>query len=145
MAEEEAAPAHCDKECVDPFSRHCRKSRFEVIWASHFEALNSCPQRPSRPLGLVQPGSGNRVDRILQRGHTGEIRDDFREHLQLLADDFDVGVRQAGDVPARPRQAGDEPGPNWVVKGDHHDGNRHGGVFRCQRRLMRRRDDDVQL
>ena len=68
------------------------------------------------------------------------------EQLQLFGDDFQAGA--AGhpcDVPARPREARDEPGANRIANGNHDDGDRLGGVLGCRHSLRPKRYDEVHL
>src|SRR6516164_1437777 len=71
--------------------------------------------------------------------------DGLLEQLQLFGDDFQAGV--AGhpcDVPARAREARDEPGDSRIANANHDDGDRLGGVLGCRLSLRPRRyDDDV--
>ncbi|HEY1362064.1 MAG TPA: hypothetical protein VGF60_07445 [Xanthobacteraceae bacterium] len=64
----------------------------------------------------------------------------------MFADDFQAGA--AGhpcDVPARAREARDEPGANRIANGNHDDGDRLGGVPGCRHSLRPLRYDEVHL
>ena len=74
------------------------------------------------------------------------LGDGLLEQLQLFGDDFQAGA--AGhpcDVPARPREARDEPGANGIANANHDDGDRLGGILGCRHSLRPRRYDDVHL
>src|SRR5207245_1347403 len=49
------------------------------------------------------------------------------------------------DVPARAREARDEPGANRIANANHDDGDRVGGVLGCRHSLRPQRYDDVHL
>ena len=74
------------------------------------------------------------------------LGDGLLEQLQLFGDDFQAGA--AGhpcDVPARPREARDEPGANGIANTNHDDMDRLGGNLGCRHSLRPRRYDDVHL
>jgi energy-coupling factor transporter ATP-binding protein EcfA2 len=66
--------------------------------------------------------------------------------VQLFGDDFQAGVaRHPCDVPARAREARDEPDANRIANGNHDDGDRLGGVLGCRHPLRPPRYDEVHL
>jgi hypothetical protein len=85
--------------------------------------------------------------RVREDRHTADLGDDLLEELQLFAGYFRAdAVGQPCDVPARARQARDEPEPNRIgTTGNHDDGDRLGGVLGCRHSLRRRGYDDVHL
>ncbi len=87
-----------------------------------------------------------RIGRVREDGHTADLGDGLLEQLQLSGDDFQAGI--AGhpcDVPARAREARDEPGANRIANGNHDDGDRLGGVLGCRHSLRPPRYDEVHL
>jgi hypothetical protein len=87
-----------------------------------------------------------RIGRVREDGHTVDIGDGLLEQFQLFGDDFQAGA--AGhpcDVPARPREARDEPGANGIANTNHDDRDRLGGILGCRHSLRPRRYDDVHL
>jgi hypothetical protein len=64
----------------------------------------------------------------------------------LFGDGFQAGVAgHSCDVPARAREARDEPGANRIANGNHDDGDRLGGVLGCRHSLRPKRYDEVHL
>jgi hypothetical protein len=59
------------------------------------------------------------TSRIEEEGDTRYRRGDLLEELEPFGDQFTMNVRQPRDVSARPGQAGDQTGANWV--GVRHD------------------------
>jgi hypothetical protein len=103
-------------------------------------------QRPGRDVHFSYRELVVRIGRVREDGHTADLGDGLLEQLQLFGDDFQAGV--AGhpcDVPARAREARDEPGANRIANGNHDDGDRLGGVLGCRHSLRPPRYDEVHL
>ena len=87
-----------------------------------------------------------RIGRVREDGHTADLGDGLLEQLQLFGEHFQAGA--AGhpcDVPARAREARDEPGANRIANGNHDDGDRLGGVLGRRHSLRPPRYDEVHL
>src|SRR5215831_15878302 len=66
-----------------------------------------------------------RIGRVREDGHTADLGDDLLEQLQLFGHPFQAGgAGHLRDVPARAREARDEPGANRIASVDHDDGDR---------------------
>src|SRR5207237_715392 len=50
-------------------------------------------------------------------------RNGLREQFQTLADELRGEVGQPRDIAARPREAGDEPAPNWIANSSEDNGD----------------------
>src|SRR5437016_2768318 len=99
---------------------------------------------PRRSL-LVSRAGGTHC-RVREDGHTADLGDGLLEQLQLFGDGFQAGVAgHSCDVPARAREARDEPGANRIATGNHDDGDRLGGVLGCRHSLRPPRYDEVHL
>jgi hypothetical protein len=103
-------------------------------------------QRPGRDVHFSYRELVVRIVRVREDGHTADLGDGLLEQLQLFGDDFQAGA--AGhpcNVPARAREARDEPGTNRIANANHDDGDGLGGVLGCRHSLRPRRYDDVHL
>ena len=103
-------------------------------------------QRPGRDVHFSYRELVVRIVRVREDGHTADLGGGLLEQLQLFGDDFQAGA--AGhpcDVPARAREARDEPGANRIANGNHDDGDRLGGVLGCRHSLRPPRYDEVHL
>src|SRR5712692_5833517 len=77
-------------------------------------------QRATRHHRFSQQGAVLWMPRIPEDSHPGDLRDDLLQQLQLFGDDSQPDtVAQPRDVPARPRQACDDPAPDRIAKARH--------------------------
>jgi hypothetical protein len=104
-------------------------------------------QRPGRDVHFSYRELVVRIGRVREDGHPAELGDGLLEQLQLFGEHFQAGGAGVPcDVPARAREARDEPGANRIANENHDDGDRLGGVLGCRRYLRPRRcDDEVHL
>src|SRR5499426_197747 len=135
------------EECSHTLCGHRRECAVELGGTSGLQELKLHSQRPSRDGHFSDRERVVRIGRVREDGHTADLGDGLLEQLQLFGDDFQAGA--AGhpcDVPARAREARDEPGTNRIANGNHDDRDRPGGVLGCRRYLRPRRcDDEVHL
>ena len=69
------------------------------------------------------------IGRVREDAHTADLGNGLLEQFQLFGDDFQTGT--AGhpcDIPARPREARDEPGANGIANANHDDRDGLGGM-----------------
>src|SRR5262249_8260669 len=90
---------------------HRRECAVELVRTSALQKEKLHSQRPGRDVHFSDRELVVRIVRVREDGHTADLGDGLLEQLQLFGDDFQAGV--AGhpcDVPARAREARDEPG-----------------------------------
>src|SRR5262249_30691591 len=76
---------------------------------------------------------GWRARRPYEYRHARDGGHGFFEQLQPLAEDFRPGINgDPGDVPAWPRQAGDQPTLDWSTDANEDNGDRGGRVLGSQ-------------
>jgi hypothetical protein len=80
----------------------------------------------------------NGVTGVEQNGHSRCAWNNLLQDLQSLAGQLRPDVCDARDVPARSRQASNEPRAHRVCDRDHDDWRRRGGGLRGQDRRCRR-------
>src|ERR1700731_4134355 len=68
----------------------------------------------------------------------------FLNHLQPFPDQWEVDEGEAGDVAARPRQAGHETLSDRIVDNVEHDRDGAGRLFQCGNDRRPASDDDVR-
>ena len=87
-----------------------------------------------------------RIGRVREDRHPADLGDDLLEQLQRFADDFQAdAVGQPCDVPARAREARDEPEPDRIANADHDDGDRPVAFLAATAAGVAHRHDDVHL
>src|SRR5262249_44257162 len=134
------------EECSHTLCGHRRECAVELGGTSGLQELKLYSQRPSRDGHFSDRERMVRIGRVREDGHMADLGDGLLEQLQLFGDDFQTGA--AGhpcDVPARAREARDEPGANRITNGNHDDGDRLGGVPGCRHSLRPLRYDEVHL
>ena len=129
-----AIPEHPARQRDDSVSvrlSHGGKGLVERIRVSHFHRLKLYSQGSGGGLHLLQDvGTGS--GRMPEIGDTGDSWHGLLEQLQPFPHELWVAAAQPRGVPARLRQAGDEPLANRVRNGRQDDGDRHGGML-CRR------------
>ena len=83
------------------------------------------------------------VRRIPEHGHTREPGHELGEQLEPFRAELRGQNRQARDVAAWPRQAGDEARPNRIATGRHDDGNGRGRLLGRLDCRSRPGDEDI--
>ncbi len=123
---------------------HGRKRRVELVCATDPDGLDSNTEYATGILDLFDVRSGEWVARVSEDGHAARRR-------QHVADEFKAFFREPGrtgqpsDVAARPRQAGNETGSNWIARPRHDDWNLCRRMPRRGDGRRQRRDDDIDL
>src|SRR5262249_26105374 len=87
------------------------------------------------------------IGRVREDRNPADLGDDLLEQRELFANYFWADAEgQPRDVPARAREARDEPEANRIgATGNHDDGDRRGSVLGCRHSLRPHRYDDVDL
>ena len=115
-----------------------------VLGADH-DGLDLHSQGSCSNLDLLQEGLRKRIRRIRQDSDTTCGRQPLSNDFETVPRDLCSRRGQSADVAARPREADDETGSDWITCGRHYDRN----LVRCLlrslggRRLVR--NDDVNF
>ena len=121
------------------------KGALELAKFSHFKRLRS--GRAPGPLPAV-PSIAARigsVGRIMEDRHAGSRGDNSFHEFQPFPAQFGANAGQPGNVPARSRNAGDEPGANRIGYARDDDGNCAGCLFGGQRPRRGWADDNIRF
>src|SRR5262249_14431861 len=94
---------------------------------------------------LLQRALALWVHRVPQSCHARNLRKRLFEQLETLRAQLRVQQGGAGDVPARPSQAGHELEPKWISNSYHHNWHTLGLLFGCDDRRSRRGHNDVRV
>src|SRR5262245_44609026 len=135
------------EECSHALFGHRRECAVELVGTSSLQQLKLHSQRPGRDLQFPYEERLDRIGRVRKDRHSVYLGDGLLEQLQPFASYFRAdAVGQPCDVPARARQARDEPEPNRIgTTGNHDDGDRLGGVLGCRHSLCPLGHDDVHF
>ena len=103
------------------------------------------PQAVGTLLKLFKSHPRERIIRIVQDGYMAGPGQNIPDQFEILRTQFRRGGRNAGDIAARPREAGYQSGCNRIARGRHDNRNFAGGFSRRGYRGRQRGDDDVDL
>src|SRR6185295_16059155 len=125
---------------------YCRERAFQFVGILRLDYAKLHLQRAGRLLSRLQQASGRWTRRIGEHGDTGKLGYGLLEQFKLFAADLKTSQQtQPGDIPARPRQASDEPGTNRIGRRSCDDRDLACRILSGQRRCGSRRKDDVYL
>src|SRR5207253_552568 len=96
-------------------------------------------------LDLLEEGFDKGIGRIGENGDAARRRQHVADELDAFAGQFRGDARNSGDVAARPRKAGDEPGADWISRVRHDDGDFVRGLLCRLSGGGEPGDDDVDL
>ena len=102
----------------------------QIVGPPHVEELEADLERRGRRLGGGADLPVERVLRVPEHRDARGGRHRLLQELEALAAQLGVEQRDAGDVPARARQAGDDPRPDRIAGGGEDDRDGLGRVLR---------------
>jgi hypothetical protein len=124
---------------------HGDKGALEFAKFSHFKRLQRQADCRGRCLQFLQYQHIGSVGRIMEDRHAGSLGDNSFQEFQPFPAQFGADAGQPGDVPARSRDAGDEPGANRIGYARDDDGNCASCLFGGQRRRRSWGDDNIRF
>ena len=101
---------------------HASEGALQFGLLAHLEGMQCHPQRPGRRLHLVQLRLVDRIRRIGQIANLRELWHSLLEQLQPLGHQLAVARSQAGEVAARPGEAGHRTNLDGLTHGRKDDG-----------------------
>src|SRR5262249_52348523 len=103
------------------------KGSIDFAWGLGIQVQEVAPEFARRKLHVLLFNFDIRSFWIAQPGNGGRRRDQLVQQLQALWLQGSVSKAHAGDIAARPVEAGHDPACNGIAAGDEHDRYRRGG------------------
>jgi hypothetical protein len=120
--------ARCDHDDgFSPVSRRRRERCLDVLELAYFDRLQPNPEARSGHLRVLEVRIG--VIGIPHHRDSREARHHFAQEFEPLAGQLGKKKSEPGQVAARMREAGYDPGADRIQAHDSHDGNGLGGVL----------------
>src|SRR5215470_13798959 len=141
LREDELLRGHED--AVGPLADHGGERALEIVWRRDVHLDDSDADRWRCRLEIGYGGSDAGIRGIHQERYPRGAGRGFLQKLEILEHQLADREGQAGDVPARPREAGDESVANGVAHAPHDDGNGAGHLHGCPGHGSVLGDDDA--
>ena len=109
-----------------PVARNGREGGVDLAFGAGVRDMKLQPERARRLLHLLDFGRRSGIVRVDQTGDRGRLRHQLAQQSQPLRDQLRGQSGDAGDVAARPVEAGDEAELDRIAAGLEHDRNRRG-------------------
>ena len=130
---------------IDTLPGHRDKGALELTTFSHFKRLQCQVECRGRLVQVLQYQHIGSVGRIIEDRHARSLGGNCFQEFQPFPAQFGADAGQPGDVPARPRNAGDESGANRIGYARDDNGNCTGCLLGGQRRRRKGGDDNIRF